>query len=216
MNIINIIAGFLTSILEFFYGLVNNYGVSIIMLTVLIKLIMIPSAISQVRQQILMEMVKPLELEIRKKYKDSKEKLNQEIMKLYSEKGIKPLGSCLFMLIQLPIWFGLFRALSTNQDFVGKGFLWLKDLSKPDSLYIIPVLVGITTYIQFKITTSKPVEGDKTAASMAMMNYFFPLFLAYITISFPSGLGVYWVSFGVLTALEQFFLRRRLKAWHKK
>lgn len=216
MNIITIIAGFLTSVLEFFYGLVNNYGVSIILLTILIKLVMVPSSITQVKQQLLMEKIKPLELEIRKKYAENKDKLNQEIVKLYADHGVRPFGSCLFMLIQLPIWFGLFRALSTYQEFVGSNFLWLPDLSKPDPYYIIPVLVGITTYIQFKVSSSKPAEGDKTAQSMAMMNYMFPLLLAYITIKFPSGLGVYWVSFGVLTALEQFLLRRGMKNWVKK
>ncbi|MBT9150404.1 MAG: Membrane protein insertase YidC 2 [candidate division WS2 bacterium] len=209
---IEVIANFLISMLQFFYGLVKNYGLSIILLTTVIKLALTPSAISQFKQQRAMEKIKPLEAEIRKKFKDKPEKLNQEIMKLYKEQGFKPFGSCLMLLIQFPIWFGLFRALSTYEAFSGATFLWIKNLSLPDP-YILPILVGVTTYFQFKLTTGRtPSNPDNPmSSSMAIMNYIFPFLLAYMTTQFPAGLGIYWVWFGLLTAVEQVVLRWRMK-----
>lgn len=208
---IDIIARFLITILEFFYSLVKDYGLSIMLLTTVIKLVMTPSAISQFKQQRAMEKIKPLEAEIRKKFKDKPEKLNQEIMNLYKEHGFKPFGSCLMLLIQFPIWFGLFRALSTYTAFSGASFLWIKNLSVPDP-YILPVLVGATTFFQFKLTTGKtPSTSDSPMSSMAMMNYVFPFLLAYMATRFPAGLGIYWVWYGLLTAAEQLILRWRMK-----
>jgi len=114
------------------------------------------------------------------------------------------MSGCLPLLIQLPILWALFAMFRNYPALSGVGFLWLKDLSKPDSLYILPILSGLTTYISTVIAMPKNVSSDQT-----MMNIMMPILIAWMTVSLPSGLGVYWVVSNVFQIVQQYFFYRK-------
>ncbi|MEN6393200.1 MAG: YidC/Oxa1 family membrane protein insertase [Anaerolineaceae bacterium] len=221
------------NILFWIYSILGNFGVAIIIFTVLIKLITHPLMAQQIKgTQAMQEMQKSKQFqEIQKKYKNDREKLSQEQMKLYKELGINPFSSCLPTLIQFPIIIGLYQAiiralavtpiqlldLSTHiYSFMNaaalvpiqKNFLWM-DLSQPERLPIfgvgIPVLaifVVITTYLQSKLLTPPSQPGDQGAQMTAAMNLYMPFFMGYLAWSFASGLAIYFVMTNIITILQ--------------
>ena len=221
------------NILFWIYSILGNFGVAIIIFTVLIKLITHPLMAQQIKgTQAMQEMQKSKQFqEIQKKYKNDREKLSQEQMKLYKELGINPFSSCLPTLIQFPIIIGLYQAiiralavtpiqlldLSTHiYSFMNaaalvpiqKNFLWM-DLSQPERLPIfgvgIPVLaifVVITTYLQSKLLTPPSQPGDQGSQMTAAMNLYMPFFMGYLAWSFASGLAIYFVMTNIITILQ--------------
>jgi YidC/Oxa1 family membrane protein insertase len=220
--------------LLYIYSVIGNFGIAIIIFTILIRLITHPLTVSQMKSaQAMQEMQKSKEWqELQKKYKDDKQKLSQEQMRLYQEMGINPFGSCLPLLIQFPIIIGLYqaiiRALATTPyqlldlskhlySFINAAeiiplnnkFLWM-DLSQPERLPVfgvgIPVLaivVVITTYLQQKLMTPPPAQpGDQTAQMTQMMNLYMPLFIGYISYTLASGLALYFVTSNVVGILQ--------------
>ncbi|PWH18471.1 MAG: hypothetical protein DDG59_05895 [Anaerolineae bacterium] len=220
--------------LLYIYSVIGNFGISIIIFTILIRLITHPLTVSQMKSaQAMQDLQKSKEWqEIQKKYKDDKQKLSQEQMRLYQEMGINPFGSCLPLLIQFPIIIGLYqaiiRALATTPyqlldlskhlySFIDAAeliplnnkFLWM-DLSQPERLPLfgigIPVLaivVVITTYLQQKLMTPAPAQpGDQTAQMSQMMNLYMPLFIGYISYTLASGLALYFVTSNVVGILQ--------------
>ncbi len=220
--------------LLFIYSVIGNFGIAIIIFTILIRLITHPLTVSQMKStQAMQDMQKSKKWqEIQKKYKDDKQKLSQEQMRLYQEMGINPFGSCLPLLIQFPIIIGLYqaiiRALATTPyqlldlskhlySFINAAeliplnnhFLWM-DLSQPERLPVfgigIPVLaivVVITTYLQQKLMTPPPAQpGDQTAQMSQMMNLYMPLFIGYISFTLASGLALYFVTSNVVGILQ--------------
>lgn len=223
----------MVNVLLYIYSLIGNFGISIIIFTILIRLLTHPLTASQMKSsQGLQELQKSKEWqEIQKKYKDDKQKLSQEQMRLYQEKGINPFGSCLPTLIQFPIIIGLYqaiiRALAVTPlqlfDFskhiysfinaakiipLNNHFLWM-DLSQPERLYLfgfgVPVLaiiVVITTYLQTKLMTPATQPGDQSAQMTQMMNLYMPLFIGYIAYTLASGLALYFVTSNVVGILQ--------------
>jgi len=147
---------------------------------------------------------------LQEKYKDNKEKLQAEIASLYKSSGVNPLAGCLPLLIQMPILIAIFFAIR-EYEYVGPtSFLWLPDLSKGTSLsdpsdpyFIIPLLCALTTYVQQKQTTTDMSQQNR------MMLMFMPVFIGYITITFPAGLGVYWVVSNLVQILQQWWMYRK-------
>ena len=181
-----------------------NYGVAIILLTLVIKALMYPLMVKQVKSMKGMQELQPKIKQLQEKYKSTPEKLNKEMAALYKESGINPLAGCLPLLIQMPFLMAIFFAI---RDFSylqqPPSFLWLIDLSKPDPMYILPFLAAATTWMQSKQTTTEVNQQAK------MMLIFMPLFIGYISMDFPSGLVVYWVVSNVFQIVQQWLMYRK-------
>jgi len=191
-----------------------SYAVAIILLTVLVKIVLYPLTRAQMRSMIGLQQIQPEIRKIQEKYKDKQEQ-QQKIMELYREKKVNPMAGCLPMLIQLPILIALYRALYTFDYAVPAhaGLFWIKSLSETDPLYILPVLAGLTTYIQSKLTMIRPagVEAAPGAEqTQKVMLVIMPVFIAWISMQLPAGLALYWVTFNVMGSIQQVFINRQL------
>ena len=205
----NIIAEPLSRLMHLVYDLVGHYGISIIVFTVIVKLLMIPLTVKQAKSMKNMQEIQPKINEIQKQYKNDKEKMNQKVMELYKEHNVNPMGGCLPLLIQFPIIIGLFTVLRTPEEYgfakevVDAGFLWMSSMMEPDP-WILPLLAGITTFISSKTMQTKPGTGNPQQESMQkMMLYFFPVMIAWMGRTFPAGLTLYWVVSNVFQAGQQ-------------
>lgn len=206
---------FMKSVLSFLYDItvslgIPSYALAIIILTLLIKVITYPLSYKQMHSMKKMQEIQPLVAEVQKKYKKNPEKANKEVMELYKQNKVNPMSGCLPLLIQMPILIALFQALQnfTYQD-MGSSFFWIPHLKDPDPTYIIPVLVGVTTYLQAKLTTPSSSANSAGASTQKMMLYFMPLFIGYISMKFPAGLGLYWIFFSLFGTVQQLFINRQ-------
>jgi len=203
------------------YAVIPNYGIAIIILTILIKLILWPLGSKSYKSMSEMKKIQPLMKEIREKYKNDKKKMNEEVMSLYRTYKINPLGGCLPMVVQLPVFFALYRMLYQAIELRhAPFFLWIDDLSAPDRLgrlpvdhipfmeppYGLPVLtiiMGATMLLQQKMS---PPMGDPTQAKMMM---FMPLIFTVIFINFSSGLVLYWLINNILSISQQYYIQKK-------
>lgn len=209
--------GFLAKIIgyvmQFIYSLVNNYGISIILLTLLVRLIMLPLYNRQNKYTAAMADLQPKINDIQTRYAADRNTMNEKLNELYAEAGISPLSGCLPLLIQMPIILGLFALLRnpltymTGSEMVAavhESFLWVSDLSQPDN-WILPIIAGITTYFSTAST------GEAAGGSMAAMKYFFPLMIFLFGRSFPSGLALYWAVGNFFTMLQTYYFMAKKK-----
>lgn len=188
---------------------IPSYAISIIFFTIILKLLLYPLSYKQMHSMKKMQEIQPQIKEVQQKYKKNPEKANQMVMEIYKENKVNPMAGCLPLLVQMPILIALFQALRAFEyKDVGSSFLWIPHLNSPDPYYIIPVLVAVSTYFQSKIST--PPTGDSAAASTnKMMLYMMPLMIGYFSLSMPSGLGLYWIMFGVLGIVQQLYINRK-------
>lgn len=198
--------------LDYIYKLTKNYGIAILLLTFLIRVLLwIPSnsSFKQMKEtQSKMAVIKPRMETLKKIYKDDAQKLNEETMKLYQEYKINPFGGCLPMLLQLPIFIALYGTLINVVELKGANFaFWLKDLSKPDPFYILPVFMGITMLVQQKMS-AQPSMDSQNDASQKILMYGMPIFLTYMAFSWPAGLMLYWSISNVLGIAQQLLVNR--------
>ena len=200
--------------LKWLHGFVSSWGLSIILLTVIIKIILAPLSYKSYKSMEGMRKIQPLMQKIREKYKDDKQRQNQEVMQLYKTYKINPAGGCLPILVQLPIFLGLYRALLYSIELRQASFIptlpftdivWLADLSLKDPLYITPIVMGLTMLLQQKMT---PSTGDPTQAKIMM---FMPIIFTVLFINFPAGLVVYWLVNNVLSIAQQYWQLNRKK-----
>ncbi len=210
-----IIAKPLGALLKLIYDMVGNYGLAIILFTIITKILLLPINIKQTQSTKKMNDINPKMKAIQTKYKNDKEKMNEKLMELYKEEKYNPASGCLPMIIQLPIIIALFRVLQGPTKFVftpeqfdaiAKSFLWLPDLGLPDKFYILPVLSALTTYVQMNMVAGK----TSTDANMKTMNMIMPLMLGWITLKFPSGLAMYWVVGNLFTIAQQYLMTKNL------
>ncbi len=181
---------------------IPNYGVVIIVFSLIIKILVYPLTRKTFSATSKMQDLQPKITEIRQKYKNDPQKMNSEMMKLYKERGVNPVGGCLPMLLQLPVFFALFAVFRNTIELRQAGFvLWLKDLSQPDPYYVLPILMGITMFIQQKMTVKDPKQ--------ATMVYVMPVVMTFLFVRFASGLVLYWTMFNVLTLVQQLLLKDR-------
>ncbi len=181
-----------------------SYGVAIIILTILIKLILLPLALKQIRSMKGMQEIQPKIQAIQKRYKNDRAKMSAEMQKLYQENGVSPLAGCLPLLIQMPFLVSIYYALQGfPYDPAHESFLWLESLAAPDTTYVLPVLSALSTFIISWQTTPKNVQG-----SQKTMLYFMPLFIGYISLNFPSGLVIYWVVCNLFQLVQQTIMFR--------
>lgn len=211
----DIISNVLYQILEVIYKVVRNWGLAIIILSLLIYLILYPLTLKQMRSMKEMQAIQPKIEQLRNTYKDNPQRLNKEIMELYKEHKVNPLGGCLPMLLQIPIFFALYQVLARTIVLKGAGFLWIKDLSEPDRLIvlsnnlpligsdinILPILMAIGMFFQQKSTMMSSSSGS--AEQQKIMLIIFPIMFAFIFYKMPSGLVLYWFINSALMLINQ-------------
>jgi len=207
-------------LMNVFYSVIPNYGVAIIILTLLVKILLWPLGQKSYKSMSEMKKIQPLMKEIREKYKNDKKKMNEEVMGLYRTYKINPLGGCLPMVVQLPVFFALYRMLYEAIELRhAHFFLWINDLAAPDRLfnfdfsipfmeppYGIPVLtlvMGASMLLQQKMS---PPMGDATQAKMMM---FMPVVFTVIFINFSSGLVLYWLTNNILSIAQQYYTQKK-------
>ncbi len=201
---LEILAKPLLKILEWIHSYVGNYGVSIIFLTILVRVVLFPLTYKGSKSMKRMQQLQPKMLKLREKYKDKKEKLNQEMMGLYKKHKVNPMGGCFPMLLQLPIFFALYSALSTAVELRHEPFFgWIVDLSAPDGLLITPILMGISMYLIQKMTPTGMMDPTQ-AKIMGML----PIIFTFFTFTFPTGLTLYWVTSNIISLGQQFIINR--------
>jgi YidC/Oxa1 family membrane protein insertase len=187
--------GIMFSTLEFFYSYLGNWGYSIIGLTFVVRLFLWPLTQKQTSSMRRMQEIQPEVKRLQDKYKHNPEKMNREVMDLYKKHKINPMAGCLPVLIQFPILIALFRVLSAL-EYAGNGsFLWIKDLSAPDHLYILPILAALTTYVSQKQMATDPKQSQMMA--------FMPLLIGWFATRFPAGLALYWVASNTFAIVQQ-------------
>ena len=188
-------------IFNLLYSMFSNYGFAIVIFAVLVKAVFFPLSRKMILSQQKMQMIQPELKKIQKKYKEDPQRLNQEMMQLYKTYKVNPLGGCLPLLIQMPIFFALYQTLIASIEFRQAPFIfWLTDLSIKDPSYILPISMGVIMLVQSLMTTLDPRQK--------FMVIIMPIFMVFIFLNFPSGLQLYWFSFNILTLLEHIITKR--------
>ncbi|MEW6535306.1 MAG: membrane protein insertase YidC [Candidatus Auribacterota bacterium] len=192
--------------MKWLFGIVKSYGVAIIILTIAIKLLFYPFTKKSFKSMKQMQSLQPKIAVLKEKYKNDQQKLQQETMALYKKEKVNPLGGCLPMLVQLPIFFALFRTLSNAYELIHAKFFWIQSLSAPDHfmtlpigdgfpLNILPLIMGVTMVVQQKMSTVDPQQQKM----MMMM----PVFFTFLLYNLPSGLVLYWTLSNVISIVQQ-------------
>jgi YidC/Oxa1 family membrane protein insertase len=219
---------FLEWMIRGFYGFTNSYGLSIILMTIVIKIILYPLTRKSFQSMRKMSALQPKITEIREKYKNNAQQMQKETQALYKKEGVNPMGGCLPMILQLPIFYALYTVLSSMIELRNQSFLWIRDLSMPDTvatlsfqvpllgyrigeqgftdINILPFVMTATTLLQSKLTS-----GDQSNQQAKMMTYLFPIVFFFIFWNMPSGLVLYWTLQNILTIGQQYLIDYRMK-----
>ncbi len=184
----------------------GSFGFGIIAVTLLIRLLILPLMIKQTKSSKAMQALQPEMQKLREKYssKDAQtqQKLQQETMALFQTHGVNPLAGCFPLLVQMPILIGFYHAIMRTQEIANHNFLWF-DLGEKDPFYILPVVAGITTFIQQKIM----MAGQEGNPQMQMMLYIMPIMIVVFAINFPSALSLYWVVGNLFMIAQTYFIK---------
>jgi YidC/Oxa1 family membrane protein insertase len=199
------------------HAFIPNYGVVIIVFSLIIKLILYPLTKSSFQSMKKMQMLQPKITELKEKYKDDAPKMNKETMKLYSTYGVNPAGGCLPLLLQMPIFIALWGLLKVAIELRQQPFVfWITDLSRPDTIFTLPfklpffgidqvsglaLLMGITTFVQQKMSVKDPKQQS--------LIYIMPIFLTILFMSFPAGLNLYYFMFNVFSIAQQYYINQK-------
>ncbi len=190
-------------LLEKIHGLVNNWGWSIILLTILIKLVFFPLSAASYKSMARMKEVQPKLLEMKERFKGEPQKLNQAMMEMYRKEKINPLGGCFPVLIQIPVFIALYWVLLASVEMRAAPWLgWIHDLAQPDPYFILPVLMAVSMFIQTKLNPTPP---DPIQAKVMMI---MPIAFSVMFFFFPSGLVLYWVVNNILSIAQQWQINR--------
>ena len=216
------ISQMLLAVLKFFFMFTHNWGVAILLFGVFISLILYPLSIKQIRSMKEMQILQPKIKELQARHKDDPQQLNKATMALYKEHRVNPLGGCLPMLLQIPVFFALYQALMRFIGLRGAAFLWIKDLSQPDRLIpfshaypivgngfnILPILMMGSMFIQQKFSAAA-MSGGGSSDQQRMMMFMMPLLFGFIFYRMPSGLVLYWLVYGTLSGVNQWLNTRK-------
>ncbi|MGJ7920606.1 YidC family membrane integrase SpoIIIJ [Neobacillus sp. LXY-4] len=185
----------------------GSFGLSIIIVTLIIRLAILPLMIKQTKSSKAMQALQPEMQALKEKYssKDQKtqQKLQEETMKLFQKHGVNPLAGCFPLLIQMPILIGFYHAISRTREIAEHSFLWF-DLGSPDPFYILPLVAGATTFIQQKMTMAGTANQNP---QMAMMLWMMPIMIIVFAISFPAALSLYWVVGNIFMIVQTYFIK---------
>lgn len=211
-------------LLMWIYRIVGNYGISLIILTFIVKLVLYPLYAKQIKSSADMAEMSEKTQEIQRRYANDREKMNEEMQKLYAEVGFNPMSGCLPMLIQFPIIMGLFALLRNPMKYMPasmifanhESFLWIKDLAQPDA-WILPIAAGLATYFAFSMNSAMTMQQPGASAGQnkamnAIMKYFFPISILWLARSYPAGLAIYWAG----GQFMQIFFNIRINQMRKK
>ena len=206
-------------LLNWLYGIFSNYGIAIILVTVILKAIFWPITQKGLKSMKNMQKLQPKMAKIKEKYKDDAARMNQEVMNLYKTYKVNPLGGCLPMVLQIPVFFALYKVLLQAIELRHAPFmLWITDLSAPDRLYlgfdipylgglpVLTLLMGASMFLQQKMT---PTTADPTQAKIMM---FLPVVFTFMFLNFASGLVLYWFVNNLLSILQQYLINRQKKS----
>ena len=203
---INALSGMMASVLNYFQSVLGlGWGMAIILLTIVVKIVLFPFSISQIRSMEGMKKIQPQIKEIQEKYKKNPEEQQRRMMEVYKENKVNPLGGCLPLLLQLPFLWALFGLLNNpekfNIDFTNAFFLTM-DLAKSKYL-VLGIISGLTSFLQQKMTTVA-----NTDPSQSSFMYFMPIFMGYITYTLKAGVGLYWVASTIIGILQQWLIAK--------
>lgn len=209
LNIIDALYGFTEAI-----G-IPSHGLAIVMIAAAVKLVLFPLTRMQAKSMKAMQQLQPKIEKLKKQYGKDKEKLNMETAKLYQEEKVNPMASCLPLLIQFPIIIALFQAMRTYfVPELNAGFFWIPNLGEPD-LWVLPILAGLSTFLQQKVTMAGQATATGSQASQQKtMLYVMPVFMAWVSRSFPAGLALYWFCYNVISTIEQLIMQGKIK-WNR-
>lgn len=212
-------------VLQFFYRLIPNYGVAIILLTILVKLLIQPISKKGMDSTAKMSALAPKIQELQTKYKDDPQTLNAAMAKLYKDEGISPMGSCLPMLIQFPIFIALYGLLSTHYELRGAMFIpgWIPDLSVPDTVFtlpfnipflgngihVLPIIYTASMIYSMKVTQATSTQQTGQQGMMKFMTYGMPIIFFFILYNAPSGLILYWTVMNFISILQQMYVNKK-------
>jgi YidC/Oxa1 family membrane protein insertase len=209
-------------VLKFFYSLTSNYGWAIIFLTIIVRIPFIPLINKSQKSMKKMQEIQPRMAEVKEKYKKDPQRMQKEMMELYKKHKVNPVGGCLPMLLQIPVFFALYKILLIAIELRDAPFmLWIKDLSAPDTLFghipslfpliggfalgPLPLVMGITMLIQQKMT---PTSADPRQNKIMM---FMPIIFTFMFLNFASGLVLYWLMNNILSIAQQFYINKKVK-----
>lgn len=216
----------LVKILNAAYGIIPNYGVAILLLTFLVKLVLFPLTRKSQMSMVRMQQLQPLIAQLKVKHKGDKQKVGREQMKLFKEHGVNPMSGCLPMILQMPVFFALFRTLQSSFEMRQAPFVaWIGDLSAPDQLFqlpfslpvlgewfnLLPLLMGAASFVQMKLTPKNTAVDDPQAKMQQRMMQMMPLLFPIMLYNFASGLALYWTTSTIISIGEQVIIRRSVK-----
>jgi len=193
-------------LLEWFYKLAGNWGVAIILVTVAVKLVFYKLSEASYKSMARMRKIQPRFKALRERYAKDKQKMNQAVMEMYKQEKINPLGGCLPILVQMPVFLALYWVLVESVELRQAPFIfWISDLSIRDPIFVLPLLMGVSMYIQFKLNPTPP--DPMQAKVFAMMPFMMTAFMAF----FPAGLVLYWLMNNVLSIAQQYVITKRIE-----
>lgn len=193
-----------SNLIDFFAHLVgNDYGLALLIVTILVRLLIMPFMVKQLRYTKAIQELQPEMQKIRAQYKGDNQKIQEETMKLYQRTGVNPMSGCFPTLIQLPVLYALFGAIEGNVNLSHSTFLGIFHLGQPDHTYILPLLSAATTYLSSRMTM--PGNDSQQKIMLIMM----PIFIFFISMRFPAGLALYWTYGNIFVAAQTYFFRVR-------
>ena len=216
----------LVKILNTAYGFIPNYGVAILLLTFLVKLVLFPLTRKSQMSMVRMQQLQPFIAQLKAKHKGDKQKMGKEQMKLFKEHGVNPMSGCLPMMLQMPVFFALFRTLQSSFEMRQAPFVaWIGDLSTADQLFqlpftlpvigewfnLLPILMGVASFVQMKLTPKNTAGDDPQAKMQQRMMQMMPLLFPIMLYNFASGLALYWTTSTIISIGEQVIIRRSVK-----
>jgi YidC/Oxa1 family membrane protein insertase len=194
-------------LLNWLYHIFGNWGVAIIFLVVLVRLVLFPLTYKGMVSMYKLKELAPKMKEIQERYKKDPQKLQMHMMKLYKEHGANPLGGCLPLVLQIPIFYGIYKLLLYSIELKGAHFLWIKDLSAMDPYFILPILMGVSMYIHQRLT---PTNFQDSMQEKIFK--FLPLIFTFMMATFPAGLVLYWTTNNILSILQQLIINKVMES----
>lgn len=185
----------------------GEYGIAIILLTIVIRFVLLPLTLKQAKSSKAMQALQPEMKKIKERYKDDPKRQQEETMRLFQKNNVNPMAGCFPILAQMPILFALYNAISWNENIFTHDFLWMK-LGSPDPYYILPLLAGLTTYIQQKVMMKM---SPQTAQQMQMLLYIFPVMIIVMAWNFAAALPLYWIFSNIFTIVQTYYIYRTPK-----
>jgi YidC/Oxa1 family membrane protein insertase len=189
-----------------FFGSTWGYGLSIIVITILIRLVLLPLMIKQMKSSKAMQAIQPELLKLKEKYssKDAvtQQKFQEEQLKLMQKYDVNPMAGCLPILVQLPILLGFYHAIMRTEEIKGNSFLWF-ELAEPDPYFILPILAGVLTFVQQKVL----MKGQQQNPQLAMMLWMMPIMIAIFGLFLPSALPLYWIVGNIFSIAQGYYIK---------